>query len=118
MQGAPRADRRRVSPPSGTLEQQEAAGGKLWPKLVFAPSIGAPRCNIHVRLADTETTRLARLFRDDLRIHPDKVQLWPAFKLKVTAAAPNLSAYGQIKAPAWLLLMELAEVWDRARQEK
>lgn len=103
---------------SRALPVLTAAGGKLWPKLVFAPPIGAPRCNIHMRLAGAETTRLARLFRDYLHIHPDKVQLWSAFKLKVTAAAPDLSAYGQIKAPAWLLLMELAEVWDRARQEK
>ncbi|WP_158591605.1 GrpB family protein [Deinococcus cavernae] len=117
MQGAPRADRRQVPSPPGTVEPAGTRWGKLWPKLVFAPPIGAPHCNIHMRLAGAETTRLARLFRDYLRIHSDKVQLWPAFKLKVTAAAPDLSAYGQIKAPAWLL-MELTEVWDRARQEK
>ena len=74
--------------------------------------------NIHVRLAGAETTRLALLFRDYLRTHPDKVQLWSEFKVKVAAIAPDLSAYGQIKAPAWLLLMELAEIWERSGREK
>lgn len=99
--------RRRPEP----WNNSEPAEGRDWPKMVFAPPIGGPNCNIHVRLAGAATTRLARLFRDYLIADPDKLVIWADFKRAVAAAAPDLASYGKIKAPAWSLLMECANRW-------
>jgi GrpB-like predicted nucleotidyltransferase (UPF0157 family) len=93
--------RRRPEP----WNNSEPAEGRDWPKMVFAPPVGGPNCNIHVRVTGAATTRVARLFRDYLIANPDKVVLWADFKRAVAAAAPDLASYGQIKAPAWSLLM-------------
>jgi GrpB-like predicted nucleotidyltransferase (UPF0157 family) len=90
---------------------REPADGRDWPKIVFAPPVGGPSCNIHVRVEGSATTRLARLFRDYLTANPDKAEVWSDFKRAVAAAAPGLASYGRIKAPAWLLLMECADHW-------
>lgn len=42
---------------------------------------------------------------------PDKVAIWSDFKLAIAAATQDLAGYGQIKDPAWLLLMECANRW-------
>ncbi|QDP98251.1 GrpB family protein [Microlunatus elymi] len=99
--------RRRPEP----WNNSESADGREWPKMVFAPPIDGRNCNIHVRPADAGTTRRALLFRDYLIANPDKVALWSDFKRAVAAAQPDLAGYGQIKSPAWTLLMECAERW-------
>ncbi len=58
--------------------------------------------------------RVARLFRDYLIANPDKIIVWSDFKRAVAAVAPDLASYGQIKIPAWSLLMECANVWAAA----
>jgi GrpB-like predicted nucleotidyltransferase (UPF0157 family) len=99
--------RRRPEP----WNNSEPADGRDWPKMVFAPPVGGPNCNIHVRVAGAATTRVARLFRDYLIANHDKVAIWTEFKRAAAAAAPDLGSYGQIKAPAWTLLMECASRW-------
>lgn len=102
--------RRRPEP----WNNMERAEGRDWPKMVFAPPVGGRNCNIHVRVDGAATTRIARLFRDYLLANPDKVVVWSNFKRAAAAAAPDLASYGQIKAPAWLLLMECANHWARS----
>lgn len=92
----------------------EPGEGRDWPKMVFAPPVGGPNCNIHVRQVGAPTTRVARLFRDYLTANPDKVIIWSDFKRAIAAVAPDLASYGQIKAPAWSLLMECATTWAKA----
>lgn len=99
--------RRRPEP----WNNSEPADGRDWPKMVFAPPVGGPNCNIHVRVDGSAPTRMARLFRDYMVANPDKVVIWSDFKRAVVAATPDLASYGQIKAPAWLLLMECANRW-------
>jgi len=101
--------RRRPEP----CNNNEPAEGRDWPKMVFAPPVGGPNCNIHVRVDGAATTRLARLFRDYLIANPDKVAIWSDFKRAVADVAPDLASYGQIKAPAWALLMECANEWAK-----
>jgi GrpB-like predicted nucleotidyltransferase (UPF0157 family) len=111
---------------SGTAEALEAAGyrrrpepwnnleeahGRTWPKMVFAPPVGGRPVNVHVRLASSETARQALLFRDHFRERPDRAAEWASFKTRAAECAPDLAAYGQLKAPAWRLLMQLAETW-------
>src|SRR5699024_5157637 len=40
----------------------EEAGGRSWPKQVFAPPPGSRPCNVHVRIHGSGTARLALLF--------------------------------------------------------
>lgn len=99
--------RRRPEP----WNNSETADGRTWPKMVFAPPIGGPNCNIHIRPDGSAPTRRARLFRDYLLANPDKVDIWSDFKTAIAAVGVDLASYGQIKAPAWSLLMECAEHW-------
>ncbi|MFD2793898.1 GrpB family protein [Promicromonospora vindobonensis] len=99
---------RRRPEPWNNVEQ---AYGRDWPKLVFAPPIGARTVNLHVRVTPSGPERLSLLFRDHLRARPDRAAEWALFKLKAAESATDLAAYGQLKAPAWRLLMQLAEAW-------
>ncbi|HEY0693303.1 MAG TPA: GrpB family protein [Kribbella sp.] len=89
----------------------EPGAGRDWPKMVFAPPIGARSCNVHVRVINSPTARIALLFRDYLSCHPAQTQAWSSLKAAIAALAPDLATYGSIKSPAWQLLMELAERW-------
>lgn len=89
----------------------EKAYGRQWPKLVFAPAVGERAVNVHVRPAGSGSARLALLFRDHLRAVPHRAATWSDFKTAAATQASDLAAYGQLKLPAWRLLMELAEDW-------
>ncbi|MGD7707067.1 GrpB family protein [Microlunatus sp. Y2014] len=89
----------------------EEAGGRTWPKQVFAPPSGARPSNIHVRTTNSASTRLALLFRDHLRADPQRTRWWSELKLAAAKHTTSLADYGELKYPAWHLLMELAEVW-------
>jgi GrpB-like predicted nucleotidyltransferase (UPF0157 family) len=93
----------------------EEAGGGTYPKLVFAPPIGARRHNVHVR-ERTPAARRALLFRDFLRADATARDGWSGFKQRLAQSVPDLFAYGQIKAPAWVVLMGAAERWARETQ--
>lgn len=99
--------RRRAEP----WNNVEPAAGKNWPKMTFAPPVGGRAQNIHVRTADSATARVALLFRDHLREHPQRTAWWAALKVQVARVTDDLDGYGQIKHPAWCLLMDLAEMW-------
>jgi len=83
------------------------------PKLVFAPARGHRRANIHVRVDGSAGARDSLLFRDFLRATPTMCDAWADFKLSIVRVAPQvtLGAYGQIKQPAWLVLMHAADIW-------
>lgn len=89
----------------------EEAYGRRWPKLVFGPAAGARAVNVHVRPEGSGSARLALLFRDHLRAVPHRAATWSDFKMAAATHSPDLAAYGQLKLPAWRLLMELAEDW-------
>lgn len=91
----------------------ESADGRDWPKMVFAPPVGGRSRNVHVRSVDSASARLALLFRDHLRANPARAASWSELKTRAAELAPDLAAYGQLKHPAWLLLMDLAENWAR-----
>ncbi|MFF2959907.1 GrpB family protein [Streptomyces sp. NPDC057963] len=54
----------------------EIAGGQECRKLVFAPPVGARRCNVHLRQANGPNARFALLFRDYLRAEEAARQAW------------------------------------------
>ncbi|MBT2235663.1 GrpB family protein [Nonomuraea sp. NEAU-A123] len=89
----------------------EISGGRECRKLVFAPPVGARRCNVHLREVDGPNVRFALLFRDYLRADDAACQAWGAFKKRLALSVPDLLDYGQIKAPATAILMTAAERW-------
>ncbi|MFJ8925735.1 GrpB family protein [Streptomyces sp. NPDC102364] len=89
----------------------EVSGGEECRKLVFAPPVGARRCNVHVREEGRPNSRFALLFRDYLSADEDARRAWGAFKQRLARSVPDLSDYGQIKAPATEVLMAAAEAW-------
>ncbi|WP_329570058.1 GrpB family protein [Kitasatospora sp. NBC_01266] len=89
----------------------EVTAGRQSRKLVFAPPVGARRCNVHLRESDGRAARHALLFRDYLRADEAARRSWGAFKQRLAQSVPDLGDYGQIKAPAWEILMAAAERW-------
>ncbi|MFF1920941.1 GrpB family protein [Streptomyces sp. NPDC058221] len=89
----------------------EVSGGRRCHKLVFAPPIDACSCNIHLREGTGPNARFALLFRDYLRADEAACRAWGAFKQQLALRVPDLSEYGQIKAPATDVLMGVAERW-------
>ncbi|MFD7015688.1 GrpB family protein [Streptomyces sp. NPDC059928] len=89
----------------------EISCGQECRKLVFAPPIGARRCNVHLRQVDGPNARFALLFRDYLCADETARQGWGAFKKRLALSVPGLLDCGQIKAPATTFLMTAAERW-------
>ncbi len=92
----------------------EFLAGHRCRKLVFAPPIGARRCNVHLRESTGANARFALLFRDYLRADAAACRAWGTFKQRLAGSVPDLLAYGQIKAPATEVLMAAAERWAAA----
>jgi GrpB-like predicted nucleotidyltransferase (UPF0157 family) len=69
--------------------------------------------NLHVRLAGSPNERVALLFRDWLRAHPEAVAAYGAFKIALAAAVPPVE-YTEIKDPVVDLVIAAAEPWARA----
>ncbi|MYR60469.1 GrpB family protein [Streptomyces sp. SID625] len=99
--------RRRPEPWNRT----EVSGGQECHKLVFAPPVGARRCNVHLREAGGPNVRFALFFRDYLRADDTARRSWEAFKRRLARSVPDLADHGQIKAPATEVLMGAAELW-------
>jgi GrpB-like predicted nucleotidyltransferase (UPF0157 family) len=94
--------------------RSEISGGKQYGKLVFAPPAGERAGNVHVREDGGGNARYALLFRDFLRADDHARDAWGAFKRRLAVSVPDLSDYGQIKAPATEVLMAAAERWAAA----
>jgi GrpB-like predicted nucleotidyltransferase (UPF0157 family) len=67
-----------------------------------------------VRALRSPNERLALLFRDWLRAHPDAVAAYGQFKLALAAEVPDLDAYTDIKDPVVDLVIAAAAEWARA----
>ncbi len=89
-------------------------------KLVFASPVGARRSNVHVRVDGTAGATDALLFRDYLRSQPAARDAWSRFKHAVVLLDDevDLATYGQIKQPAWGVLMRAADRWATANDWK
>jgi GrpB-like predicted nucleotidyltransferase (UPF0157 family) len=69
--------------------------------------------NLLIRLAGSPNERLALLFRDWLRAHPEAVAAYGAFKSALAAVVPPME-YTEIKDPVVDLVIAAAEPWARA----
>jgi GrpB-like predicted nucleotidyltransferase (UPF0157 family) len=85
---------------------------ELWQKRVWnKPEPGGERIIVHVRVAGAPNERLALLFRDWFRAHPDAVPAYAEFKLRLAGAVADLDAYTDIKDPVVDLVIAMAEKW-------
>ncbi|MGP3967942.1 GrpB family protein [Streptomyces sp. 6N223] len=67
--------------------------------------------NLHVRLRGSPNERLALLFRDWFRAHPELAPAYGRFKRVLAEAVPDLDTYTDVKDPVVDLLVELGESW-------
>ncbi len=87
---------------------------QLWSKRTWTRR-GHPggAANLHVRLAGSPNERLALLFRDWLRAHPDAVAAYGAFKLALAGVVADLDTYSDVKDPVVDLVGAAAGQWAR-----
>jgi len=95
--------------PAGRLDPPERWAKRLWNRRT-----GGERMNLHVRVAGSPNERLALLFRDWFRAHPDAVPAYARFKLVLADAVPDLEVYTDVKDPVVDLVIAMAETWATA----
>jgi GrpB-like predicted nucleotidyltransferase (UPF0157 family) len=67
--------------------------------------------NLHVRRTGFPNERLALLFRDWFRVHPEAVPAYASFKRSLAAITPDICAYADIKDPVVDLVITVSEAW-------
>jgi GrpB-like predicted nucleotidyltransferase (UPF0157 family) len=70
--------------------------------------------NLHARLAGSANERLALLFRDWFRAHPEAIPAYTMFKRSLAAVTPDPGAYTDVKDPVVDLVITVAETWAAA----
>jgi GrpB-like predicted nucleotidyltransferase (UPF0157 family) len=83
----------------------------LWAKRFWQRSGTGEDVNLHVRLIGSPNERLALLFRDWMRAHPQAVIAYSAIKRSLAAAIPDLDTYAAVKDPLVDLVIVTAEAW-------
>jgi GrpB-like predicted nucleotidyltransferase (UPF0157 family) len=87
----------------------------LWAKRLWVRRVpGGDSVNLHVRRLGSPNERLALLFRDWFRAHPDAVPSYARFKRELAAAVPDGDTYTDIKDPVVDLVIAVAEHWATA----
>jgi GrpB-like predicted nucleotidyltransferase (UPF0157 family) len=93
--------------PAGSDDDPERWVKRLWARRNRVD----PSVNLHVRLAGSPNERLALLFRDWFRAHPEAVPAYAAFKRTLASELPDLGAYSDVKDPVVDLIIAVAEPW-------
>lgn len=101
-------------------EQDHVPAGRndpphLWAKRLWNKSApGGERILVHCRLVGSPNERLALLFRDWFRAHPEAVPAYGRFKQALAAAVDDLEVYTDVKDPVVDLVVAAAEEWAAA----
>jgi GrpB-like predicted nucleotidyltransferase (UPF0157 family) len=85
--------------------------GRWTKRLWLRRSPEPPDVNLHVRVVGSANERLALLFRDWMRTHPEAVAAYSGFKHALADAVPDLDAYSDIKDPVVDVVIVAAEEW-------
>jgi GrpB-like predicted nucleotidyltransferase (UPF0157 family) len=72
---------------------------------------GGERINLHARLVGSQNERLALLFRDWFRAHPESIPAYAAFKRALAPAVADIDTYADVKDPVVDLVISVAETW-------
>jgi len=85
---------------------------RLWRKRLWGKAEpGGERIIVHARLTGSPNERLALLFRDWFRAHPEAVPAYGLFKLRLAEAVGDLAVYTDVKDSVVDLVVVLAEPW-------
>jgi dephospho-CoA kinase len=96
--------------PAGSSDDPELWAKRFWTR----GALDGGDVNLHVRLVGSPNERLALLFRDWLRAHPNAVPAYAAVKTSLAAAVPDREIYTDLKDPIVDLVIAAAEPWARA----
>ncbi|HEX3781664.1 MAG TPA: GrpB family protein [Pseudonocardiaceae bacterium] len=93
--------------PAGSSDSPANWGKRAWARR------GHPGgdVNLHVRLVGSPNERLALLFRDWFRAHPESVPGYAEFKRVLAGVCPDLGGYTEVKDPVVDLVIGIAEGW-------
>jgi GrpB-like predicted nucleotidyltransferase (UPF0157 family) len=95
--------------PAGCSDEPE-----LWRKRYWSRRVSArPDVNLHVRVVGSPNERLALLFRDWFRTHPNAIPAYAAFKRALADAVPESGMYSEVKDPVVDLVITVAETWAK-----
>jgi GrpB-like predicted nucleotidyltransferase (UPF0157 family) len=101
-------------------EQDHVPAGRsdpphLWAKRLWSrPDPGGERINLHCRVVGSPNERLALLFRDWLRAHPQAIAAYARFKEVLAATVSDIGTYSDVKDPVVDLVITVAEEWASA----
>jgi GrpB-like predicted nucleotidyltransferase (UPF0157 family)/predicted pyridoxine 5'-phosphate oxidase superfamily flavin-nucleotide-binding protein len=93
--------------PAGRSDDPEQWVKRLWARRGHRDG----DVNLHIRLAGSPNERLALLFRDWFRAHPEAVPAYAAFKRSLAAELDDVGAYSDVKDPVVDLVITIAEPW-------
>jgi GrpB-like predicted nucleotidyltransferase (UPF0157 family) len=84
---------------------------ELWTKRYWRRRGRLGDVNLHVRRTGSPNERLALLFRDWFRAHPDAIAGYAAFKSALAQLTPDLDSYTDVKDPVVDVVIAAAEDW-------
>ncbi|MFH8410306.1 inositol monophosphatase family protein [Streptomyces sp. NPDC018019] len=85
-----------------------------WAKRLWTRRGGpGPDVNLHVRRVGSPNERLALLFRDWFRAHPEAVPAYARFKRELAYRTADSGSYAETKDPVVDLVVEVAEGWAK-----
>jgi GrpB-like predicted nucleotidyltransferase (UPF0157 family) len=93
--------------PAGMVDDPERWGKRVWVRRDHPDG----DVNLHMRVVGSPNERLALLFRDWFRAHPDAVPAYATFKRALAAEVAGIDAYSDIKDPVVDLVTTVAETW-------
>jgi GrpB-like predicted nucleotidyltransferase (UPF0157 family) len=96
--------------PAGLSDDPARWAKRLWRRRGYPDG----DVNLHVRLAGSPNGRLAVLFRDWFRAHPQAVPAYAAFKRSLASVTSDLDSYTDVKDPVVDLVIAVAEPWAAA----
>jgi GrpB-like predicted nucleotidyltransferase (UPF0157 family) len=96
--------------PAGTVDDPERWVKRLWSRRNHPDG----SVNLHLRVAGSPNERLALLFRDWFRAHPEAVPAYAEFKRVLAAEVSDIGVYSDVKDPVVDLVIAVAEPWAAA----
>ncbi|MFF1353035.1 GrpB family protein [Streptomyces sp. NPDC058297] len=98
---------RRDHVPAGLDDHPSRWAKRFWSRR----GTSAEPVNLHVRLAGSPNERLALLFRDWFRTHPEAVPAYAHFKYALASRVSDTGTYADVKDPVVDLVVAVAETW-------
>ncbi|MEU8890185.1 GrpB family protein [Streptomyces sp. NPDC048442] len=97
--------------PAGLDDDPQEWTKRLWSRRAHP---AGPDVNLHVRRLGSPNERLALLFRDWFRAHPEAVPAYARFKQVLAGAVDDTGVYADVKDPVVDLVGTVAEPWAAA----